>query len=357
MCRGRCRLRKRRGVAVIAQDALKWLRRAAEAASEAEADDRALELAKAAAEIATNLEESAKHPAPVSIPISMTDAPSGNTATEVPSGSAAPASAPSAPMMPLTSPRVRSAARARQSSSENRRPPPKAAPQKPKAPAAAQTAQNKAIPKAAGSGPSAPRAPAKLILAPPSETSDADVHSRATDSTGQLPRVKDNGDPDDTLFRPRPGAAKVDLEEAGPATPRSKRNTQNPTAPVDSSDDMEAWPTQSLSGGELPSFDGGGGDKTRVGVSAYREPADPSVRQPIALRGIKTSQAVRVVVWRGPRRRARCAARNDRDRDLRRRDAGRAGSERRPLGVAGEQVKLPETPVFLGDCSLRTGVS
>jgi hypothetical protein len=38
-------------------DALKWIRRAAEAASEAEVDDRALELAKAAADVASILSE------------------------------------------------------------------------------------------------------------------------------------------------------------------------------------------------------------------------------------------------------------------------------------------------------------
>src|SRR5580658_6046669 len=38
-------------------DALKWIRRAAEAASEAECDDRALELAKAAADVASLLAE------------------------------------------------------------------------------------------------------------------------------------------------------------------------------------------------------------------------------------------------------------------------------------------------------------
>src|SRR5580658_4027406 len=46
-------------------DALKWIRRAAEAASEAELDDRALELAKAAADVASLLASagpSALHP-------------------------------------------------------------------------------------------------------------------------------------------------------------------------------------------------------------------------------------------------------------------------------------------------------
>ena len=279
-------------------DALKWLRRAAEAASEAEADDRALELAKAAAEIATNLEESAKQSAPASIPISMTDAPAA-AATEVPSGSAVPPSAPSSPLMPLTSPAF---VPQRAPAKPAQKPPlPKAKEaQKPKAPA--NPAQNKPIPRAVGSAPRAPAAPAKLILAPPSETSSPDIHSRPTDSTGQLPRISDSlGEADDTMFRARPtGNAKHDVEESGPVTPRSKRNTQNPTAPVDSSDDMEAWPTQSMSGGELPSFDGVE-DKTRIGTPAYREPPiESSARVPVAIRGIRTSQAVRVVVWRGP---------------------------------------------------------
>src|SRR5580658_4857151 len=52
-------------------DALKWIRRAAEAASEAEADDRALELAKAAADVASLLADrpTAVAPAPPPPPV------------------------------------------------------------------------------------------------------------------------------------------------------------------------------------------------------------------------------------------------------------------------------------------------
>src|SRR5215469_8532735 len=49
------------------RDALKWLRRAAEAASEAQADDRALELAKAAASLAIIVGPSVPPPAPPSL--------------------------------------------------------------------------------------------------------------------------------------------------------------------------------------------------------------------------------------------------------------------------------------------------
>ena len=276
-------------------DALKWLRRAAEAASEAEADDRALELAKAAAEIATNLEEGNKEPAYASIPISMS--------TEVPAGSAPP---PPSPLQKNTSPAfVPQRPPAKPAKPPLPLPPGKKEPQKPKTPTAAQSGPNKAIPRAPASGPSAPRAPAKLILAPPSETSSPDVSGKSApnspDSTGQIPpaglSANQLTEADDTMFRARPHG-NVDFEESGPVTPRSKRDTRNPTAPVESSDDMEAWPTQSMSGGDLPSYDGG--EQTRIGTPAYREPEDPSVRQPIALRGIRTSQAVRVVVWRGP---------------------------------------------------------
>src|ERR1700722_451757 len=48
-------------------DALKWIRRAAEAASEAENDDRALELAKAAADVASLLAERVREDRPTAV--------------------------------------------------------------------------------------------------------------------------------------------------------------------------------------------------------------------------------------------------------------------------------------------------
>src|SRR5438067_4320130 len=60
-------------------DGLKWLRRAAEAAAEAEADDRALELAKAAADVASLLAESRPPPAaaiPIAPPAPLITTPS-----------------------------------------------------------------------------------------------------------------------------------------------------------------------------------------------------------------------------------------------------------------------------------------
>ncbi|HEX7664145.1 MAG TPA: hypothetical protein VF407_06540, partial [Polyangiaceae bacterium] len=273
-------------------DALKWLRRAAEAASEAEADDRALELAKAAAEIATRLEEAPKTEAPPpsdeeSIPVSMsTEAPApASVNLAVTSPALVPQRPPKAP--PQQKPPI---------------PPKKPEPFKPKAPAAPAAAQTN--PKAPRPADSNPKAPAKLVLAPPSEPSNSAI-TRAANSTGQLPAAPHS---EENLFRPRPGAPPIsapevsasDIEESGPVTPRSKRNTQNPTAAPGPDEDMEAWPTQAMSGNDLPSFDNIE-DRTRIGTPAYREPEpEPSMRAHIPMRGARPSQAVRVIVWRGP---------------------------------------------------------
>lgn len=275
-------------------DALKWLRRAAEAASEAEADDRALQLAKAAAEIATSLEEGSKTGPPSSgeeaIPVSMS--------TEAP--------APSKVDLAVTSPAL---VPQRPPTAAAQKPPhlPKIKPeaQKPKAPAT--LVGSSAAAKMPRASDSHPKAPAKLILAPPSEPSNPAL-ARSANSTGELPAAPHS---EENLFRPRPApptaasapeVSASDIEESGPITPRSKRNTQNPTAApgADDGEDMESWPTQAMTGNELPSFDSIE-DRTRIGTPAYREPdPEPSHRAPIPMRGARPSQAVRVIVWRGP---------------------------------------------------------
>jgi hypothetical protein len=72
--------------------------------------------------------------------------------------------------------------------------------------------------------------------------------------------------------------------------------------PAPTTDEMDAWPTQSLNGDE---FDAP--EATRIGTPAY---ADEVRRQANALPAavhaqapgptLRASQAVRVVVWRGP---------------------------------------------------------
>src|SRR5256885_1872258 len=79
-------------------DALKWLRRAAEAASEAEDDDRALTLAKAAADVASSLETArltSNHP-PAASPSAITSSsPSTPAPSPARAGPAAPRPTPS----------------------------------------------------------------------------------------------------------------------------------------------------------------------------------------------------------------------------------------------------------------------
>jgi len=78
-----------------------------------------------------------------------------------------------------------------------------------------------------------------------------------------------------------------------------------------SSEDMESWPTENVPGNDLPNFAFDDATKTRIGTPIYREealsraPAGPEpydATRRIAARGPaqKPSQAVRVVVWRGP---------------------------------------------------------
>lgn len=65
--------------------------------------------------------------------------------------------------------------------------------------------------------------------------------------------------------------------------------------PSGATEEMDAWPTQSLTGDEMDPPD----EKTRIGVPAYEASArlatEPSAPAEPALRA---SQALRVVVWR-----------------------------------------------------------
>ncbi len=76
-------------------------------------------------------------------------------------------------------------------------------------------------------------------------------------------------------------------------------------APVSATtDEMDAWPTQSLTGDD---FEAGNDEQTRVGELAYQasaqmapiDPPEPDSRF-AADPALRHSQAVRVVVWRGP---------------------------------------------------------
>jgi hypothetical protein len=231
-------------------DALKWIRRAAEAASEAERDDRALELAKAAADVASLL---AERPAPTPPPPLPTT--------------------PEAPRVKSTS-----------------RPPPALATGR--VPGSAPTPA-----KVGTNMPPLPRAGQKWPTPPRVQTASPPVSRRGgrrsspsmTEETpipagsAEVPRARRTSTTNETKRRGR--SSKPSQEETAPLTARQP-----------STEEIEMWPTQSSLDDDLDDE-----QHTRIGTPAYRETAQrASAHPPTApLAPLVMSQAVRVVVWRG----------------------------------------------------------
>jgi hypothetical protein len=281
-------------------EALKWLRRAAEAAAEAEADDRALELAKAAAEMASLLAERAAAPPvapppipspavtppplPVSTPAPVVSTPinfvgegmDGPVTTRVPSGppplpASTPlplpgsASAAPAPTTPSSGPAV-SGVR-----------PSAAAPSPPRV-----NALQPALPKPGQKTPSPPRVGAPPVSKRGGRRSSPSITDETTEKAGGRRASTTN---ETKKRRSRPPA-----DETAP--PRS--TTPGGVRP----DDPDQWPTSSLSGEDMDEEEQ---LHTRIGTPAYTESAQrASARPPGYGIPMRTSQAVRVVVWRAP---------------------------------------------------------
>ena len=231
-------------------DALKWIRRAAEAASEAELDDRALELAKAAADVASLL---AERPAPTPPP------PLATTAE--------------APRVKPTS-----------------RPPPALATGR--VPGSAPTPA-----KVGANVPPLPRPGQKWPTPPRVQTAGPPVSKRGgrrsspsmTEETtipgasAEVPRARRTSTTNETKRRGR--SSKPSQEESAPPL----------TARQPSTEEIEMWPTQSSLDDDLDDE-----QHTRIGTPAYRETAQRASAHPPMppLAPLVTSQAVRVVVWR-----------------------------------------------------------
>jgi hypothetical protein len=231
-------------------DALKWIRRAAEAASEAEVDDRALELAKAAADVASVLAEektSVTHTSPVPV-------------------------APPAPRIGTSS-----------------SPPP--------APAGA-AARGIAVPTPArvGTGmPSLPRpgqkAPTPVRVQAPAPVSKRGGRRSSPSFTDEVTHTDE--------VRPARGRASATNEAK---KRRHSKPSPDETAPLTSrhpsmAEEIDAWPTQTGLGDELDDES----QHTRIGTPAYRETAKKASARPPAMvtaGPLVMSQAVRVVVWR-----------------------------------------------------------
>lgn len=226
-------------------EAIKWLRRAAEAASEVEDDSRALELAKAVAEITASAPPAAPSspPKPVEIPRPPPTPKPTSVSPPRPATGAPPrppSVAPKAPAAPMSRP----------------------APSAPRAAALTQTR-----PSSAPKAPQPKRAGRKSIPPKDDDRTDTDVakklESAATDKDATPP----------------PPSAK---------DPRSQMPTTPPAAAAVAATDADAWPTETMAGSDLQGFENVG--DTRVGAPP---PLAPHPHDRLA-----ASQAVRVIVWR-----------------------------------------------------------
>jgi hypothetical protein len=250
-------------------DALKWLRRAAEAASEAQSDDRALELAKAAADLASVLGPTTNAPPPRPPPRPTSVSPATRAST--------PSQAPAA-VYPATRPFSPGAARS------------------PSIPATSSGTLQWSTARAVS--------PFTSIDAGAVEGPRADA----------APGVE--GSPE---AMPDPGAGHVAAQDLTPlpgrsTSPSSPPPSERDTRPVDvnhpaQSGDTGPWPARVPPGDELGEPPD---EKTRIGVPAYTAsaklatestedtpapPLNPVVHPPPDPM-LRPSQAMRVVVWR-----------------------------------------------------------
>jgi hypothetical protein len=278
-------------------EALKWLRRAAEAASEGEADDRALELAKAAADLASAIGPVSNPPPAPSRP---PPAPAPTAPAPAPPQTAAPAAVTSTPSPRPPPP---PAAAARKVASAPAKPLPPARPQP-----AQRTAMRAAVPfESTGVRPTEARRtrrsrpeisfarqteevtesmPVDAIPAPHAPEPRRRRASRPSfdEATPPVAPVIPQPDPPPLPATPRPEATAETTAEA-PAIPQR-------------TDEMDAWPTQSRAGDDLadPSD-----EKTRIGVPAYEASAKlitEGTLAPLESPALRPSQALRVIVWR-----------------------------------------------------------
>jgi len=281
-------------------DALKWLRRAAEAASEAQADDRALELAKAAADLASTISPTTSAPPPPPPPPPSASVPPAArpmpAPAQVQASSTGRPGAQSAP--PPAPPPTKSAPP----------PPPKSAPARPQG----TPPKPRALSPFASGG--APPGPARRTRRSRPEIS----FGRPPDEVTQSMATDDIPSPHPPEPRRRGRGSRPAVEEitppSAPAAPPTDPMPERETLPGDAvraalaaqTEEMDAWPTQSLLGDDLADPPD---EKTRIGVPAYEAsarlaseasvvPLTPPPPVGSSDPTLRPSQAIRVVVWR-----------------------------------------------------------
>ena len=279
-------------------DAVKWIRRAAEAASETEDDDRALELAKAAADLATLVgpipqtappppvvaRVSAPPPRPSAMPPPPPSRPTPSPASRPTAPPPLPPSNKSLPTAPLTS----------------------ATP--PRAPAPARvtaSAQPRATTTAKGTAPMIPAVrpaagvPAALAKTTTRRKSSANLTEEAKRAVLNEVTIRAAENEVTQMVQvPEPrrrGRSKPAPEEIAPPAPPPPI-VHEPVSTT--TDEMDSWPTQSLSGDD--DFDDDK-ERTRIGAPAYQETVLRASERPPAAPvqpELSSTQAIRVVVWR-----------------------------------------------------------
>ena len=301
-------------------DAIKWIRRAAEAAAEAELDDRALELAKAAADLASLIVQPPQDTAQGSAKAGPSQAPSapppagareGKGPSRSPSGKHA--AAPPHPMIttPRSLPPPRTAASGASPS------------QSPKAPAGAraqapQPSLPKVVPASRASERRAGRKSAHNLAEEAKrartiasdEEGDPEVTralpgKRASGTSEARRRTRASRPATDEVSRtartlsPSTDVASATAAEPVGEPPASDRELASQPGSVGgllgTTEEIDQWPTQSLTNDELTNLTDvrDAGSLTQLEVSRSASSSRKALEP-----GLPTTQAMRVVVWR-----------------------------------------------------------
>jgi len=256
-------------------EALKWLRRAAESASEAEADDRALELAKAAADLAAAVNQNARGVAPAANVLTRT---LQTHARDLPG--------------PVREAQARLAAQRAVPPVTSASPAPRAAPSRPVPAApghrvpAMQTAVSKSRPSGAKSDGKRRRAAAL-----DEEARKVVEGSLMFPALGGVPQ-EDPSVP--TVEVPALGEEEAQALERHLRNRWKSRPDSRGKVPT-MTDEWDAFPTQSLSGDEIATITSSDDKKPPAPNETTARSSPPKAAAP---RSLVTSQAVRVVLWR-----------------------------------------------------------
>jgi hypothetical protein len=324
-------------------EGIKWVRKAAEAASDAEQDERHLELAKAASELASLIARRSRaslgdHGAP-SPAVATANAPTTARSSALPppaplpSSSAAPPPAPSSASGPAPS-MGKSAPPGSRSVPPAPLPLPSRASAPPKAPVPPRGAPRPVAPLATSDARQGPQAGRGILTnrtvaesasrspkARRRSRENLDAEARAAGVLETAPQTAvDGSGADRTLDRlahTSEVTAVVGVPEQPPMSARAKRRSRPEPDPtiIGNRDDLlqaeraksaEHWdasPTENLTGEEMDHMNEGDRKTTAFTLPKARPPsvAPPPARAPASTvhdPEIQTSQAVRVVVWR-----------------------------------------------------------